>query len=93
MKKKYEQNKQILEFVRNEIHMHKIQNTQKLNIKRHTPDFEVGDYIFVKDRAIVQGTTRPLKSLYDDTPWTILGTNPTSALIRRLGDGLVTLYS
>ena len=93
VERKYEQNKQILEFVKNEIHMHKVQNTQKLNVKRHTPEFEVGDYIFVKDRAIVQGTTRPLKSLYDDTPWTILRTNPTSALIRRLGDGLVTLYS
>ena len=90
---KYEKNKQILEFVKNEIHINKVQNTQKLNIKRHTPDFEPGDYVFIKDRSIVQGTTRPLKTLYDDTPWTILRTNPTSALIRRLGDGMVTLYS
>ena len=90
---KFDKNKQILEFIQNEIHMYKIQNTQKLNIKRHNPEFEVGDYVFIKDRSIVPGTTRPLKSLYDDTPWTILRTNPTSALVRRLGDGIVTLYS
>ena len=61
----------------------------------HNPEFDVGDYVFINDRSIIYttGTTRPLKSQYDDTSWTILRINPTSALGQRLGDGIVTLYS
>ena len=89
---KQEENKKIMEFIRNELHIQKIHTTEKLNRTRQTPDFQVGQYCFVKDNKIIIGSTRPLKSLYSHDPWVILKTLPTTAVVRRLADGYATIY-
>ena len=89
---KQAENKKIMEFIRNELHIQKIHTTEKLNRTRLTPDFQVGQYCFVKDNKIIVGSTRPLKSLYSHDPWVILKTLPTTAVVRRLADGYSTIY-
>jgi len=89
---KQAENKQIMEFIRNELHIQKIHTNEKLNRTRLTPDFQVGQYCFVKDNKIIVGSTRPLKSLYSHDPWVILKTLPTTAVVRRLADGYSTIY-
>ena len=72
-----------MEFIRNELHIQKIHTTEKLNRTRQTPDFQVGQYCFVKDNNIIIGSTRPFTSLYSHDPWVILKTLPTTAVVRR----------
>ena len=54
---------------------------------------EPGDYCFAKDRAILLGSTRPLKTVLSNDPWLVLKVRPTTAVVRRLADDLVTVYS
>ena len=90
---KQEETRKILEFIRSENHWKKINDHEKINKNKHPPNFALGDICFVKDRAIVPGSTRPLKSLYSPDPWVILQLKPTTALLKRLADGYSTIYS
>ena len=89
---KQEETKKILDFIRAENHWKKVHDHKKLNKNKHHPDFNVGDFCFAKDRSIIPGSTRPLKSLYHPDPWVILELKPTSALVKRLVDGYPTVY-
>ena len=82
----------LTEFIRNEIHQNKIKTTQTLNQNRTHPNFHVGQFVFIKDKTITPGTTRPLKTTYKDDPCVILNAKHTTALVRRLGDGYMTVY-
>ena len=74
---KQEETKKILDFIRAENHWKKVHDHKKLNKNKHHPDFNVGYFCFAKDRSIVPGSTRPLKSLYHPDPWVILELKPT----------------
>ena len=83
---------QIIENIRDQIKLQKITQTTVLNKNRKFPDYTVGTYVFVKDRYIQAGTTRPLKTTYSDDPWVILAVKQTTLLVRRLSDGFTTTY-
>ena len=89
---KQEETKKILEYIRSEHHWKKVNEHEKINKNKQTPNFSVGDIIFIKDKTIVPGSTRPLKSLYSPDPFVILELKPTSALVKRLADGYSTVY-
>jgi len=82
----------LTEFIRNEIHQNKIKTTQTLNQNRTHHKFYAGQFVFVKDKTIILGSTRPLKTTYKNDPWVIINAKPTTALVRRLGDGYMTVY-
>jgi transposase InsO family protein len=63
-------------------------NKNKINI-----NFSVGDYVFVLDRIIVPGASRPLKTKLQASPFVITILYHTTGLITRLTDGFTTLYS
>ena len=90
---KQEETRKILEFIRSENHWKKVNDHEKINKNKHHPNFALGDICFVKDRAIIPGSTRPLKSRYSPDPWVILQLKPTTALVKRLADGYSTIYS
>ena len=63
-----------------------------LNKHKLTADFKVGDIVFSKDRKIIQGSTRPLKTLYSFSPYEISKVMATTAEVRRLSDGFTQVY-
>ena len=93
METKQEETRKILEFIRSENHWKKVNDHEKINKNKHHPNFALGDICFVKDRTIIPGSTRPLKSRYSPDPWVILQLKPTTALVKRLADGYSTIYS
>ena len=90
---KQQETLRILEIVKNAHYWKKINDNIKNNVNKTAPNFKEGDYCFTKDKKIIPGTTRPLKSLYSRDPCVIMETKPTSALVRRLGDTFTTVYS
>ena len=48
--------------------------------------FYQGDVILVKDRQQIQGNTRPLKTLYENTPYIVAHLYKSTLLLCRIGD-------
>ncbi len=60
--------------------------------KKHR-DFNIHDIVFVEDRKIIPGASRPLKTLYSPSPYVVVRVQPTSTVVRRLADGFESLYA
>jgi hypothetical protein len=56
-------------------------------------DINVNDYVFVLDRAKVPGSSRPLKTKLQCTPYLVISVRHTSSVVRRLSDGFTSLYN
>jgi hypothetical protein len=65
---------------------------EKLNKNRVQANFVVGDFVFVLDRTIVPGSTRPLKTKLNPSPYIVLRPLWTSCLVKRIADGYTGLY-
>ena len=66
---------------------------ERLNKNKVTRDFEENDYVFVKDRAIIPGSSRPFKTKLQSTPYIVLSVRHTSSVVKRLSDGFTAMYS
>jgi hypothetical protein len=67
---------------------HKKLNEHKINRK-----FEKYDYVFVLDRRITPGATRPLKTKLQPSPYIVIKPLHVTSLVKRISDGFTTLYS
>ena len=61
----------------------------KVNKNKISKELFVGDIVFVRDRSKVQGSTRPLKSYFVNTPFIVLHLKPTTCLVKRIKDNTV----
>ena len=89
---KYEEKDKVLKFVREILHEQKIVTQEKQNKFKISTEFSVGDYVFVKDKKIVLGAARPLKSYYSADPYVVVQVKPASLLLQRIADGFQTVY-
>ena len=83
----------VIEFIRKEIQLNKIDVQQRLNKNRIQTTFNVGDFCFVKDRSITQGVNPSLRTTFSDDPHIILQDRPTTVVVRRLADSFQSVYS
>ncbi len=67
---------------------HKKINEHKINRK-----FEKYDYVFVLDRRITPGATRPLKTKLQPSPYIVVKPLHVTSLVKRISDGFTALYS
>jgi hypothetical protein len=67
---------------------HKKLNEHKINRK-----FEKHDYVFVLDRRITPGATRPLKTKLQPSPYIVVKPLHVTSLVKRISDGFTALYS
>ena len=92
VEKKQLQTDKIINFIREELKIDKIEKLAKLNKHKIHTQLQVGDYCFARDRTIIAGSTRPLKTVFSDDPWLVLQVRPTTAVVRRLADQFTTVY-
>ena len=69
----------------NEVRDREIRN-ETLNKNRIKGQFYQGDVVLVKDRQQIQGNTRPLKTLYENTPYIVAHLYKSTLLLCRIGD-------
>jgi hypothetical protein len=66
---------------------------EKVNKNRIDKHFKPNDIVFVLDRYVLIGNSRPLKTKYYPSPYVVLKPYFTTCLVKRLADGFVSLYS
>ncbi len=66
---------------------------EKVNKNRIEKHFKPNDIVFVLDRYILPGNSRPLKTKFFPSPYVVLKPYFTTCLIKRLADGFTALYS
>ena len=71
----------------------KIDTQTRLNKNRVTKTYNIGDFVFCKDRSIVIGTNPSLRTVYSDDPHIILQERPTTLVTQRLSDSFTSVYS
>jgi hypothetical protein len=69
------------------------ENHEKVNRTRIDKPFKVNDIVFVLDRYILPGNSRPLKTKFYPSPFVVLKPYFTTCLVRRLADNFTALYS
>ena len=92
VEKKQIETEKIVKFIREELKLEKIEKLAKLNKHKFHTQLKIGDYCFARDRTIIAGSTRPLKTVFSDDPWLVLQIRPTTAVVRRLADQFTTVY-
>ena len=65
----------------------------KINKNRIEKQFKTDDIVFVLDRYILPGNSRPLKTKFYPSPYLVVKPYYTTCLIKRLADGFTALYS
>ncbi len=80
-----------LDSARNFIIKERDDRLEKANRNKITRSLQVGDTIFVKDMTKILGSTQPLKTYYHPQPFIITRSNPASAWITRIVDGLTLI--
>jgi len=89
-------NKQINEMLviaKQHISLQKENMLNTVNKNKKHRDFNIHDIVFVEDRKIIPGASRPLKTLYSPSPYVVVRVQPTSTVVRRLADGFESLYA
>jgi len=83
----------VTDFIRNEMQLSKIDTQNRLNKNRVTKTYNIGDFVFCKDRSITVGTNPSLRTVYSDDPHIILQERPTTLVTQRLSDSFTSVYS
>ena len=76
MQHKYKEKDQILKFVREILHEQKIVTQERRDKFKVATEYSVGEYVFAKDKKIVLGAARPLKSYYSADPYVVRQVKP-----------------
>ena len=66
---------------------------QKLNKTKIERKFKPNDYVFVLDRAITPGASRPLKTKLQPAPYVVVYPLHVTSVVKRLSDGFTAMYS
>jgi hypothetical protein len=66
---------------------------KKLNIHKINHKFEKYDYVFILDRRITPGATRPFKTKLQPSPYIVVKPLHVTSLVKRISDGFTALYS
>ena len=66
---------------------------EKLNSTKISKQFYQNQIVFVLDRGMTIGSSRPLKSKYSPSPFVIVEVKKVSALVRRISDDFTATYS
>ena len=84
----------IIENVRKKISSDNQRRNERIN-KHKVEDskIRIGDLVFCKDRQIIQGNPRPLKSCFSHSPYIVEIVKFSTAQIRRLADNFTQVYS
>ncbi len=90
---KISETKAVTEFIRTEMQLSKIDSQNRLNKNRVTKQYNIGDFVFCKDRSIRLGTNPSLRTVYSDDPHIILQERPTTLVTQRLSDSFPSVYS
>ena len=90
---KCEQKSKIIEFVKNQLMEHKIDQQFKSNKNKILTKFLPGDIVFVEDKKITQGVSPALRTHYSPDAYVVLQDKFTTSLVQRLVDGFQTIYS
>ena len=64
----------------------------KLNRSRLKPKLALGDICIVKDRKIMIGNPRPLKTTFSEAPYEVTKILKTTAQVKRISDGFCQIY-
>ena len=64
----------------------------KLNRSRLKPKLALGDICIVKDRKILIGNPRPLKTTFSESPYEVTKILKTTAQVKRISDGFCQIY-
>ena len=84
---------QITSFIRKEIQIRSAELQQKINKTRSSTPYNVGDYIFVKNRSIIPGVNPSLRPTYCDDPHIVINDRPTTLVTQRLCDTFKSVYA
>jgi hypothetical protein len=71
----------------------KLKINANLNKHKITKQFQKNDFVFVLDRTVVPGSSRPLKTRFHPSPYIVLSPKFTSSLLMRLADNFQAVYS
>ena len=63
-----------------------------MNQTRQRSNFKENEVVFVKDRQILLGIPRPLKTVYSLSPYVVVQPKYTTTLVRRLADNFQQVY-
>ena len=82
------------EIIRQQIRKEQEKRNQRLNKHRFSSkNFIEGQLAFVKDRTVIDGSTRPLKSLFSASPYVVERILKTTICVKRLCDNFVQVFS
>ena len=68
------------------------ERNDKLNKNRLKPKLILGDICIVKDRKILIGNPRPLKTTFSEAPYEVTKILKTTAQVKRISDGFCQIY-
>ena len=91
IKEKSKEIKELTDFVKNEIAMLNVKNTEKLNKNRVNKEFKIGDIVFLVAKNTVPGAPRVLQTKLSPSPWVVVRPLFTTTLLKRVVDGRVSL--
>ena len=71
---------------------HKLITLEYQNKNRVDKRFRKGDYVFVLDRTVIPGNSRPLKTKFHPSPYVVIDIRHTTTRVKRLADGFESVY-
>ena len=81
------------ELIRSQISKDQIKKNEQLNKNRYPKHFREGMIVFVKDRKVIEGNTRPLKSLYSQSPYIVNRVMTSTLSVKRLCDSFQQVFA
>ena len=70
-----------------------VSRNKMINKNRSATTYIEGNLVFVKDRSMIAGSTRPLRSLFSKAPYVITRVLKTTVCVKRLCDSFEQVYS
>ena len=86
-------NKQAIQIVREMIRSQNVNSRLHQNVNRKLPKFEIGDYVFVLDGAIIVGVNPSLRTKFSTDVFVILKVHFSTLTLARCADNFTSIYS
>ena len=81
------------EDIKKKIMENQVNRNKIINKNRSENTYMEGSLVFVKDRSMIAGSTRPLRSLFSKAPYVITRVLKTTVCVKRLCDSFEQVYS
>ena len=92
IEEKHEQIKKISLETRDLIIAKNKKRNEAINKNKFKKNLQVGDICFVKDKQIILGNPRPLKSTFSSSPYVVVKPLFTTTIVKRICDNFEQLY-